>query len=47
MAALRDRVFYEYLALADALRDGRTRERSVAEAELCRRLRECNERLKS
>lgn len=47
IAALRDRVFYEYLALADALRDGRTRERSVAEAELCRRLRECNERLKS
>jgi hypothetical protein len=47
VAALRDRTFYEYLALADALRDGRTRERSTAEAELCRRLRDCNERLKS
>jgi hypothetical protein len=47
IAALRDPVFYEYLALADALRDGRTPERSIAEAELCRRLRECNARLKS
>jgi hypothetical protein len=47
IAALRDRAFYEYLALADALRDGRPRERGVAEAELRRRLRECNERLKS
>jgi len=47
MAALRDHVFYEYLALADALRDGRVRERRLAEVELTRRLRECNERLKS
>jgi len=47
IAALRDSSFYEYLALADALRDGRVRERKTAEAELCRRLREANERLKS
>ena len=47
IAPLRDSVFYEYLALADALRDGRPRERSVAETELCHRLRECSERLKS
>ena len=47
IAALRDRSFYEYLSLADALRDGRTGERSTAEAEWCRRLRECNKRLKS
>ena len=47
IAALRDPFFHEYLALADALRDGRVRERKVAEAELCRRLREANERLKS
>jgi hypothetical protein len=47
IAALRDPSFYEYLALADALRDGRVRERKAAETELCRRLREANERLKS
>jgi hypothetical protein len=47
IAALRDPSFYEYLALADALRDGRVRERKVAEAELRRRLREADERLKS
>ena len=47
IAALRDRSFYEYLVLADALRDGRVRERKTAQAELCRRLREANERLKS
>jgi DNA-binding Lrp family transcriptional regulator len=47
IAALRDPSFYEYLALADALRDGRVRERKTAEAELCRRFREANERLKS
>jgi hypothetical protein len=46
-AALRDPAFYEYLALTDALRGGRTRERSAAETELRRRLREYNERLKS
>jgi DNA-binding Lrp family transcriptional regulator len=45
-AALRDPAFYEYLALADALRDGRTRERSIAEAELHRRLQEQSDRLK-
>jgi DNA-binding Lrp family transcriptional regulator len=46
IAALRDPSFYEYLALADALRDGRVREREIAETELCRRLRDANERLK-
>jgi hypothetical protein len=45
IAALRDRPFYEYLALADALRDGRIRERKLAEKELHRRLREANARL--
>jgi hypothetical protein len=38
IAALRDQTFYEYLVLADALRDGRLRERKFAEAELHRRL---------
>ena len=38
-AALRDEPFYELLVLADALRDGRARERKIAEAELHRRLR--------
>jgi hypothetical protein len=47
IAALRDPPFYEYLALADALREGRIRERKTAETELCRRLREANERPKS
>lgn len=37
-AAMRDEKFYEYLALADALRDGRARERKLAEQELERRL---------
>jgi hypothetical protein len=37
MAALRDLRFYEYLALADALRDGRARERKLAEEELHKR----------
>lgn len=46
-AALRDPSFYGYLALADALRDGRARERKLAEAELRRRLREANEQLES
>lgn len=36
-AALRDLRFYEYLALADALRDGRARERKFAEEELHKR----------
>src|ERR1019366_6453596 len=47
IAALRDPSFYEYLALADALRDSRVRERRIAEKELCRRLREASERTKS
>jgi hypothetical protein len=47
IAALLDPSFYEYLALADALRDSRVRERKIAETELCRRLRDSNERLKS
>lgn len=47
IAALRDPSFYEYLALADALRDGRVRERKIAAAELSRRLREARERTKS
>jgi hypothetical protein len=46
IAALRDPSFYEYLVLADALRDGRIRERKTAEKELHRRLREANARLK-
>jgi DNA-binding Lrp family transcriptional regulator len=47
IAALRDPSFYEYLALADALRDGRVRERKAAETEMCRRLRKANERRQS
>lgn len=46
IAALRDPGFYAYLALADSLRDGRVRERKIAEKELCRRFREASERLK-
>lgn len=41
-AALRDASFYQLLALSDALREGRVRERKIAEAELHRRLREVN-----
>jgi hypothetical protein len=37
-AALRDPVLYELLALIDALRDGRARERRLAEQELSARL---------
>lgn len=47
IAALRDSTLYEYLVLADALRDGRARERRIAESELHRRLREADERFKS
>jgi hypothetical protein len=47
IAALRDESFYEYLVLADALRDGRIRERKIAETALHRRLREANARFKS
>ena len=38
-AALRDERLYELLALIDALRDGRARERNLAEKELTARLR--------
>src|SRR6516225_3221024 len=38
-AALRDPWLYEVLALADAIRDGRARERKIAEHELVKRLR--------
>lgn len=38
-AALRDPALYELLALADAIRDGRIRERKLAEQELIKRLR--------
>ena len=38
-AALRDPVFYEYLALVDALRDGRARERKLAAGMIVDRLR--------
>jgi hypothetical protein len=47
VAAMRDEPFYELLALADVLRDGRARERKLAETELHRRLREANERFQS
>ncbi len=46
-AALLDAGFYEYLALADALRDGRTRERKYAEEELHSRFRRASARPKS
>jgi hypothetical protein len=39
-AALRDSTLYELLALIDALRDGRARERKTAEHELIRRLQQ-------
>ena len=38
-AALQDPLLYEYLALVDALRDGRARERKLAEELLISRLR--------
>ena len=38
-AALRDRDLYELLALVDAIRDGRARERNIAERDLVDRLR--------
>jgi len=46
-AAVRDKPFYELLALADALRDGRVRERKLAEVELHRRLRTAHAESKS
>jgi len=39
LAALRDSLLYEQLALVDAIRDGRSRERKLAEEELIKRLR--------
>jgi len=47
MAALRDKSFYELLVLADALREGRARERKIAEIELHRRLRAAHASSKS
>lgn len=47
VAALHDESFYELLALVDALRDGRVRERKMAEAEVHRRLHEANATFKS
>ena len=41
-AVLRDRAFYEYLVLADALRGGRVLERKIAESELHKRLGSAN-----
>jgi hypothetical protein len=38
-AALRDSQLYELLALVDAIRDGRARERKIAQEDLVRRLR--------
>ncbi len=38
-AALHDRALYQLLALVDAIRDGRARERSLAERDLVHRLR--------
>lgn len=46
-AARHDESFYELLALTDALRDGRVRERKIAEAELRRRLQEAHAAHKS
>jgi hypothetical protein len=42
LAALRDPALYELLALTDAIRNGRARERKVAERELIKRLRSMN-----
>jgi hypothetical protein len=46
-AALRDPVLYELLALVDAIRDGRARERKIAEKELISRLRAENVKTQS
>lgn len=43
-AALRDPLLYELLALVDAIRDGRTRERKIAGRELLKRLHAANAR---
>jgi hypothetical protein len=39
MASSQDQLLYEFLALLDAIRDGRARERKLAEIELLKRLR--------
>jgi DNA-binding Lrp family transcriptional regulator len=41
-AALRDPALYEFLAIVDAIRDGRARERKIAERELIKRIRSKN-----
>jgi DNA-binding Lrp family transcriptional regulator len=41
-AALRDPVLYEFLTLVDAIREGRARERQIAERELTKRIRSKN-----
>ena len=46
-AALLDQSFYELLVLADALREGRVRERKIAEVELRLRLRTVHDESKS
>jgi len=42
VACSKDPLLYEYLALLDALRSGRARERNIAEQELVKRLRSAN-----
>lgn len=46
-AALRDPVLYQLLALVDAIRDGRARERKIAEKHLLNRLRTGNVKAQS
>ena len=43
-AALRDSKLYQLLALVDAIRDGRARERKIAERDLVHRLRATNDK---
>jgi hypothetical protein len=43
LAALEDEKLYELLALVDAIREGRVRERSLATEELVKRLRSSSE----
>ena len=42
VACSKDPLLYEYLALLDAVRSGRARERNIAEQELVKRLRSAN-----
>jgi len=46
-AALHDPALYELLALVDAIRDGRARERQIAERELTKRIRSKNAKSQS